>query len=367
MNIRLRPGLLDLYVARSVLLALLAVWAVLLGFDLVTAFADDLREVGKGSYTLSHALLEETFSVPRRLYELFPTVAVIGCVLGLGGLSSRSELVAMRSVGMSTLRIGLGALLTVAVLLAAMIVNMETIAPGAHQRSQAVANSAKAVDLIMARSSGLWAREGNVFLNARSGKKRVESFTDKIELQDVRLYEFDDDGRLVSLAHVREAEHSAGGWILRDLERTRFKATSVVVEHIASEHWKTSLDPRSLAATLSQTRYLSLSELDDNIGYLKRNQLDAAKFESAYWARWFYPVKVLLLCLATLPFAFGSLRSGGFGKRLFIGIVIGIGSILCELTLVQLSDVYRVSPVWAYSALMLGLAGLSWAMFRRRA
>lgn len=364
---RRRPGQLDFHIARSVLLSVLAVWGVLLSFDLIGAFAQDMGNVGKGGYTVSHALLEETYSIPRRLYALFPTVAVIGCILGLGSLASRSELVAMRAVGMSTLRIGLGALLTVFALCIVMMANMELLAPGAQQRSQAVANSAKAVDLIMARRSGLWAREGNVFLNARSGSKRVQSSADMIELQDVRLYEFDDQGKLVSLAHAREAQHSPGGWTLRDVERTRMQEKSVVVERVASERWKTTLNQQSLAAALAQTRYLTLAELDSNIGYLKRNQLDSAKFESAYWARWFFPLKVLLLCLATLPFAFGSLRSGGFGKRLFIGIVIGISCLLLEQLLVKLSDVYRFSPFWANSLLMLALVGFALGMFRRRA
>ena len=203
--------------------------------------------------------------------------------------------------------------------------------------------------------------------NARSASKNAENPDEMIRLQDVRLYEFDGDGRLLSLAHAREAEHSPGGWTLRDLERTRIKANAVVVERVASERWKTTLDQQALAAAMAQTRYLTLAELNSNIGYLKRNQLDSAKFESAYWARWCYPLKVLLLCLATLPFAFGSLRSGGFGKRLFIGIVIGIGCLLSEQMLVKLSDIYRFSPLWAYAVLMTALAGFAYGMFRRRA
>ena len=230
---RQHPGHLDYYLAKVVLLSVLSVWGVLICFDLITAFAADMTEIGTGSYSISHALLEETFSIPRRLYTLFPTVAVIGCVLGLGGLSSSSELVAMRAVGMSTLRIGLGALLTVSVLVLFMVLNMELLVPGAHQRSQAMASSSRSVDLIMARRSGLWAREGNVFLNARSGSKSGENLGAPVRLQDVRLYEFDDEGRLLSLAHAHEAVHSADGWILRDLERTRILEKSVQVERIA--------------------------------------------------------------------------------------------------------------------------------------
>ena len=45
---------------------------------------------------------------------------------------------------------------------------------------------------------------------------------------------------------------------------------------------------------------------------------------------WFYAFNVLALCLAAVPFAFGTLRSGGLGKRLFIGIVFALGSGCCK-------------------------------------
>ena len=144
-----------------------------------------------------------------------------------------------------------------------------------------------------------------------------------------------------SLAHANRAEHHFDGWTLFDVERTYFESNSVRVVNVAHERWKTELDDSTLEATLAQPRYLTSTELRSNIEYLRRNQLDAMKFESAYWARWFYPFNVIVLCLATLPFAFGSLRSGGFGKRLFIGILIGIGALLVQRMFVNLADVYR--------------------------
>ncbi|MEL6075060.1 LptF/LptG family permease, partial [Stenotrophomonas maltophilia] len=47
--------------------------------------------------------------------------------------------------------------------------------------------------------------------------------------------------------------------------------------------------------------------------------------------RWFYPVNVLALCLAAVPFAFGSIRRGGMGKRLFLGILFELGFWLLQL------------------------------------
>lgn len=363
---RLRPGRIDLHLARTVLMATLATWVVLLAFDLVSALVNELDEVGEGGYTLSHALLYTLYTVPRRAYELFPTTALIGTVLGLGGLAARSELTALRAVGVSRLRIGLGALLSSVLLAALMIVNAETAAPFGEQSAQTVVNSAKAGDVVMARVSGLWARDGNTFLNARDGHRRELDGRAWTELRGVRLYEFDDEGRLVSLAVADSAEHRDGHWTLQGVRRTRFRERSVEVEELATERWETTLGDELVSAAVDRPRYMSSRELRRNIDYLERNGLDAKKFENAYWARWFYPLNVAVLCLAALPFAFGSLRSGGFGKRLFVAIVIGIGYLLAQRLVVSLSDVYRFDARLAYLLPPLALLSVCWGLFGRR-
>ena len=362
----LMPRRMALYLARNVLLATLAAWAVLLSFDAIISFVAELRDVGKENYTLSHALLYTLLTVPRRMYEEFPTVAVIGSLLGLGGLAARSELTVMRAVGLSKLQMGLAALLPLMGLTVLMVISIETVGPAGEQRAQELANS-KSKQMIMARYSGLWAREGNLFFNARGNSApRTANGQTWVELEDVRLYQFDDKGRLQSLAHADKAIHSKQGWVLKDVERTYFDARSVHVEKVASERWQTELDDSTLAAQLSRPRYLTSAELRSNIDYLRRNQLDALKFESAYWSRWFYPYNVVVLCLATLPFAFGSLRSGGFGKRLFLGILIGIGALLVQRMFVGLADVYRFDVRWALLFPPLVIWAVCWGWLAKR-
>ena len=360
------PRRLVTYLAINVLLATLAAWAVLLSFVTILDFVTELRDVGKESYTLSHAVLYTLLTVPRRLYELFPTVAVIGSLLGLGGLAARSELTVMRAVGLSKLQMGVAALVPLLALTALMVVSIETIGPAGEQHAQELANS-KSKQLIMARYSGLWAREGDLFLNARGNSApHTENGISWVELEDVRLYQFDKQGRLLSLAHARKAEHRNDGWTLKDVERTHFEQRSVRVDKIASERWQTELDDSTLAAQLARPRYLTSAELSSNIEYLRRNQLDALKFESAYWSRWFYPFNVIVLCLATLPFAFGSLRSGGFGKRLFLGILIGISALLVQRMFVGLADVYRFDVRWAFLLPPLLIWALCWGWLAKK-
>ena len=357
---------IDLYLGRTVLLSMLGAGVVLLGFDLILALVNELDEIGEGGYTLSHAVLFVAYTIPRRMYELYPVTALIGTVMGLGGLAARSELTAMRAVGLSRLRIGLGSLAALALVALLMIVNAETLAPAGEQSAQGVVNAAKTGDIVVARVSGLWAREGNVFLNARDGVKRRTDGVEWTELRGVRLFEFDDEGKLLSLAEARLAEHRPDGWVLRDVRRSTFGPRSVTAEEKVEERWDSGLDDQALAAAASRPRYLSSSELRRNIDYLQRNDLDSKAFENAYWGRWFYPVNVAVLCLAALPFAFGSLRSGGFGKRLFIAIVIGLAYLLGQRLAVSLSDVYHFDARIAYALPPLGLLAMSWGLFARR-
>ena len=358
-------GLMDRYLARNILVSTLAVWAVLLGFDIIGAFANELSSVGKGNYTISHAALYIFFTIPRRLYVLFPYVAVIGCLLGLGRLASGSELTAMRAVGISKLRIGLGALIALGLLTALMMLNMEKVAPASEQHGESILNEAKSNKVIMARYSGMWAREGKIFLNAHSGGEKMLNNALTVELQGVRLFEINDDGRLISLTTAKTALRLDNGWQLSSVERTDFKQSEAIITKLPEWFWASGLDRKALESALFRGGFVSSKELLNNINYLQRNQLDADRFISTYWERWFYPINVFALCLATLPFAFSSLRSGGFGKRLFFGIVIGISFLIMQRLFVDLSSVYRFDVRIALALPPLMLIALSFSLFRR--
>ena len=185
----------------------------------------------------------------------------------------------------------------------------------------------------------------------------------------MRLFEFAKDGRLESIARVASAEHREGGWLLRNVKRTWFEPDSVSQTESMEERWDSKLDAAALAVsarTLWRPRSMSSNDLRSGIEYRKRNNLDAGELEENYWGRWFYPFGVLALCLAAIPFAFGSLRSGGAGKRLFIGIIFALGFWLLQMQFVKLAGVYKFDYRLAYLAPPLVMLAVSWMLFRRR-
>jgi lipopolysaccharide export system permease protein len=360
------PKLFDLYVGRVVLGTVLLTWAILLGLDMVLALVEETGDFGKGRYGFPEAVAYVLYTAPRRAYTLFPTAAVIGALMGLGQLAASSELTALRALGLSRRRLSLAAATALALLTGLMVLSGETIGPWGNRQADAVKAASMSDDLVVAQYSGLWAREGDVFLNAQTGMERAEGDDRWLELRDVRLYEFDEAGRLQSIARAATAEHRPGGWQLRDVVRTRFGEASVEQVRVPAETWESNLDDTALLAGVTRPRYLRSNELRRSIDYYRRNGLDAAAFEEIYWGRWFFPLNVLALCLAAIPFAFGTLRSGGLGKRLFIGIVFALGFWMLQEQFVKAASAYHFDYRIAFLVPPLAMLAISALLFRRR-
>ena len=340
---RLHVLRVDRLVARSVIGSVLLVWLVFIGIDMFRSLVGEINDVGKGSYTLGNAFLYVVMTIPRRAYEWFGYSALIGGLLGLGGLASTGELTALRAAGMSKLRICASVVLTLLVMTVLVTFNGETLAPFGENRAQAINLAAKSNDVALARGGSLWARDGETIVNARRAVTRaLPQGGSQIEMFGVRIFEFDETGHLRVLSLAERASQVGREWTLHGLRRTEFQDAQAITSNVADQAWKSRLDPRLLASSIIRPDYMSASDLQRSIRYMDRNQQDASQFRNAFWERVYYPFNVLLLAMCALPFAFGALRSGGAGKRLFLGLVVAIAFFLLRGSIVSFAVVYGV-------------------------
>jgi len=100
---------------------------------------------------------------------------------------------------------------------------------------------------------------------------------------------------------------------------------------------------------------------------MRRNHQDASSYERAYWGRIFYPFNVLVLAFCAVPFAFGALRTCGFGKRLFVGMALAISYYFFQSAVVSMGAVYNMNLAWANALPSLLLALAAVVYFRRHA
>lgn len=347
----------DKMIVQRVLLTLVVVWLILVGLDAFSALANQINQIGKGKYDLTAAITYVAWTLPRRSYELFAPAVVLAGVVGLGSLAPTSELTALRAAGSSKRRIA-GTVVVLAGLLSLPVMWMgNTLSPAAEKRAQGLVVGAKSQDMVVTNNTGMWARDGQELLNAKQGRILKRG----IELVDVRLYKFDAKGRLLSITRGDMATHDDHAWNFTDVSKYEFTDNAVLTTHTDTWAWKSELDPELMSLSIVNPKYQRFADLRGHIAYLTRNDLDSTAFESALWSRIFYPLSALAPLLLALPLVFGTLRSGGFGKRVFIGVVVAIAYFaVLQPTAVNIARVSGYSLMLAYVVPPLFLMMFGW-------
>jgi lipopolysaccharide export system permease protein len=125
--------ILDRYFAKAVLLHTLMVLAVLLALMTLVTFISQQDDIGQGSFGVSGAFLVTLLQLPQQAYQMLPIAALIGAIIGLGGLARDSELTVVRAAGVSVARIAVSAAMAGLVVAALLWVIGEYFAPPADQ------------------------------------------------------------------------------------------------------------------------------------------------------------------------------------------------------------------------------------------
>ena len=103
---------LERYIGKSILGTIFATLLTLVGLSAIIKFVEQFRSVGKGTYDSLQAVLFTVLTIPKDVETFFPMAALLGVLIALGNLASRSELIVMQSAGFSRLKIGIAVMKT---------------------------------------------------------------------------------------------------------------------------------------------------------------------------------------------------------------------------------------------------------------
>ena len=322
----------DRYLARAVLLGTALVLLVLVALDRLFSFVRQLDDIGREDYNISQLLMNLLLNTPGSVYDMVATASLLGALLGLGALANNSELIVMRSSGMSLLRL-VRPLLIVGVLLAATVFALgEWVVPKSQEYASRLQLNAVSKKVSVGGVTGLWLREGNRFIN-------VQRILPGFNLRAVTVFTYA-DGELKEKLTAESANYNEEtGWVLQHVESSRFLAQQIVTDYSESLDGVELLNPEMLRGLSLQPEMLSTSELYENVRYLKRNQLQSSSYELAFWSKFSVPISSIVMFLIALPFVLGSQRTASGGQRIFIGSLIGIAYLLVSKVASQLGVV----------------------------
>ena len=350
--------ILDRYIGKTVLSHTMVVMLVLLSMYFFSTLVDELDYVGHGNYNTAIALEYCLMLMPRQAYELFPMVALLGGMLGLGSLASSNELTVIRAAGVSVRRVLLAVMKTALVLMLLVAVIGELMAPALEQQARLIRARALTQNVSLNVKEGLWARDGNTFIN-------IQRLLPDGMAHGVALYVFDGEHRLQEMVRAEQAVYTKGGWLLRHAAQSRISDQGVVTAKVDEERWDTDLKPEVINAVALPPDKLAVWELAGYVAYTRANGLDARIYELSLWTRIVAPLATGGMMLLAVPFIFGSLRAVGIGLRITIGGLLGIGFYLFNAVFGRVALVYDISPMLSAIIPTIIVYGLWWVMMRR--
>ena len=330
---------LDRYIGSSVLLAILAVLGIILGLALLFAVIDEMRSLSS-SYTVLDVFSFVMLTAPRRMYEMLPMAALIGCLIGLGGLASNSELTIMRAAGVSLGRIVWAVMKPMLVLMVVGVLIGEYVVPATESMAQANRALAQGSGDSQSSKHGLWHRQGDEFIH-------INAVQPGGLLYGVTRYRFDKDHQMQSASFAKKAQYDQGNWQLSDVSTTLFHGDSTEVVKAPEEKWDVSLSPQLLNTVVMAPESLSISGLWNYIHYLKDQGLNNGRYWLAFWVKVLQPLVTAALVLMAISFIFGPLRSVTLGQRVFTGVLVGFTFKIAQDLLGPLSLVFGFSPLFA--------------------
>lgn len=348
---------LDRYIGKSVAVAILAVLGIILGLASLFAFIDEMGDISD-TYTLVDAGKYVALTAPRRVYDMLPMAALIGCLIGLGSLASSSELTIMRAAGVSVGRIVWAVMKPMLVLMIVGVLVGEYVAPPAEDKAQAERSLAQGSGDAQSGKHGMWHRQGDEFIHINTVQPRGL-------LYGVTRYRFDDQRHMLSASFARKAQYDGDHWQLSDITTTLFHSDRSEVVKAPEERWDVSLTPQLLSTVIVAPEALSISGLWGYIHYLADQGLNNGQYWLAFWVKVLQPLVTAALVLMAISFIFGPLRSVTLGQRVFTGVLVGFVFRIAQDLLGPSSLVFGFPPLLAVvlPAAICAVAGI-WLLRR---
>ena len=333
---------------RAIIASSALVLVVLLALAGLFEFIAELDDM-QGDYQTPRVILYTALRLPQLAFEMLPVAALLGSLLGLGALAANSEIIVMRSAGLSIKKLSAMVAVTGFVLFVFTGLLGEFIGPPLDYYARNMRMEARYQQDDDRLGNATWVRDGPFVLH-------LERVSSEFEFGSIYMFRFNDNNRLAAIARAENSGIDKDDrWVLENYRETRFEddGVQVVESSLAVESF--GIDAEVLGISLVKPQSLSGRGLFSYIAYLKRNSLDSRRYATELWYRVARSSTVIIMPVLALAFVFGSLRTGGAGGRLMIGVVIGLAYYLASEMLANSGQVFNFDPAviaWAPSLVL---------------
>lgn len=310
---------LTLYLAR---LFAVRIVAVLLMLVLVLQMLDLLSESGK---VLAYEGNGEgelwtyvTLRAPQLMARFLPYSVLLATILTLSVLNQNSEVIAMKSAGLSAHQVLAPLMLTaVVVSLVSFVFNERVVT-----RSNSTLKAWQAVDYgPVPKDSGV---RSNIFVRDGSNILSVGTLTGEGQqtvMEKVTWYRRDAGGMIVEQIRSPRATFAGPGWRLES--PVAFDVKSAETRQLGPTVVAREVSPAQVSISSVDADAQDLFQLSRSIKELKTAGRRTSEIEGKWWHKLSGPLSAILMPLLGALAAFGLARSGQWLIRAVIGMALG--------------------------------------------
>lgn len=333
------------YVKTNALFAIIAAVLGLWALQVLFTYLSELEDLSD-SYTMSDALRYILYRSPYFLEQFMPTGALLGAVVGLGLLASKSELVVMRASGISIYRI-VGWVLQPALIfvLLALLIN-QFILPHSNQLAYEI--NGKDSSSLVTSVRGYWTVQPQ-FSTASDGSAQPDGsdilYIDYADVEGnigtVKRWHLDNSGNLQTATHAKGGRYSGRipmptasnnqseqyryEWQLSDMtELTINQGFDSSQSKTPSDTLSLPFAPESVYLLTREAEDLSLTQLYEHRQFMRQQGQRSLNHELAFWQKLLSPLSILSLVIVACSFVFGSLRTHSLGLRIVVALLFGL-------------------------------------------
>mgnify|MGYP005645236039 FL=1 len=331
----------DRYIAKTLLSYTLVVMIVWLSIYSFFNFLSELNSVGKAKYTILEAFQYIVLQMPEVAYDQASALILLGCILGMGHLATTGQLLIFRVSGVSVFKITWLTIKNAMIFLFILILVGETLAPTLTQYAENDRSNALGQTTLSESQDGFWIRDGDNFIN-------VENNIDGSIFKGITVIEVNKENKVERVISSDSGFFDGKSINLNDADIFLIKNKNKIENISFKERFEyekgVSFDQDLISSLEKKPKDLSTFTIIKQIQFLTENKLRAEIFEVELFKRLVKPVTLLAMILIAMLFIFGSTRDITLGRKIFLGVAIGLTFELISRISGALSLSYEFSP-----------------------
>lgn len=276
-------------------------------------------------------IMYDLLKIPYLLYTTMPMTIVVSTMLVMVTLLKNNELLAYVSLGGKIRNIAIPFLVSGIALAGLLYFAADFINPYVMLKREKFA-----YEYIKKRQFNISGKLTDLWLKEKSDNFVNISIMDPAQMRILGVTEFhlNQDFQVDSITTYDTAEYKDGEWVLSNIKKYMMSPVPSLVDSKSTFTEKRELFDELTSLPVLKPQYLSLKEIRRISGILKKQNLNASKYDLQLYKSYSHAISIIVIILVVFPLCIGFSRSHSYitvaSKSLFTGFAYWIAMASCQ-------------------------------------